>query len=52
MSNVSHTPIESRKSNHDHVGNSHSNPTAHMSVSSLDPSDPEHATYVKRKKDT
>ena len=37
---VSCTPLESRKSNHDYINDSHSNSAAHMPVSSLDPSDP------------
>ena len=42
--------IQSKKSNHDYVNNSRSNSTAHMPVSSLDPSDPWLSTHIVQEK--
>ena len=50
MSHVLHTPIESKKSNLDYINNSQSSSSAHMQVSSGDPSDPQHPTYISRKR--
>ena len=50
-SHVLHTPIESRKSNCNYIYNCHSSSSIHMTVSSLDPSDPQHTTYTTRKRD-
>ena len=52
MPHVSYIPVESRKSNYKYDNNSQYNSTAYMPVPSLDPSDPQHATYITRKRDT
>ena len=43
--------IESGKSNLDYIDNPYSNSTAHMPVSSLDPSDPQQGNYIPTKRD-
>ena len=50
-SDVSCTPIASRKSNYNYFDSSHFSSITHMQMSSLNPSDPWHQTYIARKRD-